>query len=640
MDDFLGALVTVLIVLVALGFLGAVAVVAKAAVVYIPLTRHQFAVVTRRYGSFRALGSFADAIGRHTELLAPGRIYFRPRWLYSVSLSDLTYVPVDSVGIVHAENVGAPLKRNQRIARPVPCSMFQDFVAFLEGGGQAGAQIEMLPSGGYYMLHPLFFNVQIVRRVDVPLQTVGLVVAKVGAIMGHGSTLARHVECDYFQDGTRFLEGGGEQGAQPALLPGGSNYAINPAMFDVITVDSVMDASTGPHDLTAADLRPVSVDSEDVGVVIVTEGPAPDDGIHPAPPVPGHHHFQKPWVFLENGGRSGPQGEVLPGGAKYAINPLFARVIHIPTRELILSWREKSTQEDRYDSELQPIGITIEGFDLTVELTQTLAITAKAAPKLVKRFGEDDEEDDITGNRKPAAVKRFVARVLGEVVKGYFGEVSNRYKIENFIKELNQVRLELFDRVKQALDEQDVEARLTTISAVHHESDEINEKFREVAVLRAETQRLEQEYLHQDVKDKIHEREMERTKKELGAAEQALIDMFGLKRRAWERAQEIGTRFPVPRVLVSGGEAPGRLLMPGLVHRDRLPDPWPSGLTIEMADDEETRVQRAEITEATRDDARKHDGEETAAARADVVGTARGSDSRKDPRKDDGDVER
>lgn len=599
MHNFLDALTTVLVVLVVLGFLGAVAALAKAAMVYIPLTRHQFAVVTRRYGSFRASGSFAAAIGRHTELLAPGRIYFRPRWIYSVTFSDLIYVPVDSVGIVHAEQGGAPLRRNQRIARPVPSRMFQDYVAFLDGGGQPGAQIEMLPSGGYYMLHPLFFRIQIVKRVDVPLRTVGLVVARVGAIMDHGHTLARHVECDYFQDGTRFLESGGEQGAQPALLPGGSNYAINPAMFDVITVDNVTNAALGRHSLAAADLQLVSVDSEDVGVVIVTEGPAPDDGAHPAPPVPGHDHFQKPWVFLANGGRSGPQAEVLSGGAKYAINPLFARVIHIPTRELILSWREKSTKEDRYDSELQPIGITIEGLDLKVELTQTLAITARAAPKLVKRFGEDDEEDGTTGNRKPAAVKRFVARVLGEVVKGYFTEVSNQYKIEDFIREQNRVRLELFDRVKKALEEQDVEARLTTISAIHHESDEINKKFREVASLRTEAKRLEQEYLHQDVKDRIHEREMERKKKELGAAEQALIDMFGRERRAKEREMDIRTKFPVPQVLVSGGDTPRPLLMPGLVRREQLPDPRPSGWTIELADDEETAAARAE---PTRDD--------------------------------------
>src|SRR5262249_56024638 len=131
-------------------------------------------------------------------------------------------------------------------------------------------------SGRCSMLHPSCCEVRMDARWDLPRRIVGLVVAKVGAIMDHGHTLARHVECDYFQDGTQFLEDGGEQGAQPALLPGGSNYAINPAMFDVITVDNVVDTPLGPDTLTPADLQLVSVDSEDVGVVIVTERPPPD----------------------------------------------------------------------------------------------------------------------------------------------------------------------------------------------------------------------------------------------------------------------------------------------------------------------------------------------------------------------------
>src|SRR5215475_364053 len=103
----LGVLIIVLIGLAALGFLGAAAVLAIAAMVYIPPTRHRFAMVERRYGSLRAPGSYAAAIRRHTELLAPGQVRFRPRWKYKVTFADLIYVPVDSVGIVHAER-GAP----------------------------------------------------------------------------------------------------------------------------------------------------------------------------------------------------------------------------------------------------------------------------------------------------------------------------------------------------------------------------------------------------------------------------------------------------------------------------------------------------------------------------------------------------
>lgn len=607
MTGFLHGLVIVLIVLAVIGFLVVAAVQVKASVVYIPPARHRFVIVTRKFGAFHDTGSFAATIGRHTELLSAGRIYFRPRWMYYVDTLNLVSVPVDSVGIVHAR-IGAPLERNQSIARAVPCDLFQDFEAFLTGGGQQGPQIEVLPSGGYYMIHPEFFKVEIVKQVTVPLRTVGLVVAKVGRIMAHGHTLAKHVECDFFQDGTQFLDGGGEQGAQPALLPGGGNYAINPEMFDVITVDNVANASLGPHNLTPADLRLVSVDVEDAGVVVVTEGPAPDDWDSPAPQVPGHDRFQKPWVFLDNGGRSGPQAEVLPGGTNYAINPLFARVVPIPTRELSLTWGAKDANEDRYDSGLEPIGITIDGFHLKVELTQTLAIPARAAPNLVKRFGEDNEEDD-TGNRKPTAVKRFVGRVLGAVVKGYFNEISTQYHIENFIREKNEVRLRLADRVDEALREQGVEARLTTIGEIVHGSDEINKEFRKLADLRAEVMHLEQQYLIEGAKDKIHERELRRKKADLAATEQVLIELFGREHRAKERELDIRTRFPVPDVVVSGGAIPyAPLPIPPLVHRPVTSPDLRPGWTIEVAD--EIAAAPTEITETIHDDdLRKHDGD-------------------------------
>src|SRR5262249_21464516 len=154
---------------------------------------------------------------------------------------------------------------------------------------------------------------------------------------------------------------------------------------------------------------------------------------------------------------------------------------------------------------------------------------------------------------------------------------------------------------------------------------------------RREARRLEKEYHNEEVKDKIHEHEIDRKKKERGAAEQALIDMFGRERRLRERELEVRTKFPVPQVLVSGGETTPYLPlpMPRLVRPIEPPGPPPSEWTIEMANDEEgTPASRAEITRTTRgDDTRKHDGEaddeETAAARADVTGTTRSDDTRK-----------
>ncbi|MGW5054995.1 SPFH domain-containing protein [Actinokineospora sp. NPDC004072] len=391
------------------------------------------------------------------------------------------------------------------------------------------------------------YRVETYDYVRVPPGSVGLVVAKIGTHKPTHRQLAKHVECARFQDAARFLDNGGEQGVQPELLLGGEHYAINPLLFDVFTVNNP------PSDfpVTADDLRLVSVDAEDVGVVIVHDAPAPDDQRAPAPVVPGHANFQQPWTFLAAGGRSGPQTEILPGGAKYAIHPMFARVVHIPTRELTLTWQAKSGAEDRYDSDLAPLNVTIEGYDLQVDLTQTLSIPPYAAPYLVKRFGEDSDGD--VGDRKSTAVKRFVSKVLGEKVKGYFTERAAAAEIDRFIHELADLRGKLKVQITQALAEVQVEAYETTIGEIRFASDELNQEYRKYAQLRQRYRQREQELAIERVTTDIEREKLKVTREQLAAQEQVLIALFGAEHRRKERREAIAVRAQPPMILLPGG---------------------------------------------------------------------------------------
>ncbi|NKE59350.1 hypothetical protein FXN61_22075 [Lentzea sp. PSKA42] len=395
-------------------------------------------------------------------------------------------------------------------------------------------------------LWPWLYDIREHDYVSVPVGTVGLVKARMGASVPASRELATHVECDHFQDIAKFLAHG-EKGVQPALLRGGEQYAIAPELFDVYTVDNLPD----DFSVKDKDLHLLSVDGEDVGVVIVTGAPPPDDLDLPAPSVEGHENFQKPWVFLANGGRSGPQTDILPGGAKYAINPLFARVVHIPTRELTLTWGEKSGSEDRYDSELGPLRVTIQGFELEVDLSQTLSIPPHAAPHLVKRFGEEAQGD--VGDRKSTAVKRFVGRVLGEKVKGYFTERTSGGEIDKFIHGLADVRVKLMIQISQALSELQVNARETTIGAIRFASDELNHEYRKFVQREQQFRQLEQELANQHVINDIQRKQLEVRREELIAHEQALSDLYGLDRRALERLQAIIGSANQPTVIVNGG---------------------------------------------------------------------------------------
>jgi hypothetical protein len=415
---------------------------------------------------------------------------------------------------------------------------------------------------------PWLYRVVEYDYIRVPPRTVGVIEARVGAKKPDHRRLARHVECDRFEDTAMFLDGGGERGVQQELLSGGE-YAINPLAFYVYTVDNL------PKDgsITRDDLQEVSVDSEDVGVVTVRDAPAPDDLNAPAPVVPGHAHFQKPWVFLANGGRSGPQAEVLPGGGTYAINPLFASVVHIPTRELTLSWQAQSDGQDRYDSELAPIKVTIQGYGLQVELTQTLSIPPEAAPYLVKRFGEDADGD--VGDRKSTAVKRFVGKVLGQKVKGYFTERASKAEIDTFVHELADLRERLANQVAKALEELQVTARETTIGEIVFDSDELNQEYRECARLQQQYHRHEQELRNERVVSDIKREQLEVLKAQLAAKEEVLIKLFTKEHRMREREAEIAVRAIPPAIIVPGGMPigyPGGPSIPGR-PADRIPVP-------------------------------------------------------------------
>jgi len=408
--------------------------------------------------------------------------------------------------------------------------------------------MRVLRGGQMFPLWSWLYNVREYDYISIPVGTMGLVKARMGNSVPASRDLAAYVECDSFQNVTAFLQGG-EKGMQLQILRGGEEYAIDPELFEVYTVDNLPSG----FPVCAKDLELLSVDSEDVGVVIVTDAPAPDDPNVPSPSVPGHDNFQLPWVFLAGGGRSGLQTDILPGGSKYAINPLFARVVHIPVRELTLTWGEKSGNEDRYDSELGPLRVTIQGFELEVDLSQTLSIPPQAAPYLVKRFGEEAEGD--IGGRKSAAVKRFVGRVLGEKVKGYFTERTSGGEIDKFIHQLADVRGKLKIQITQALAELKVDARETTIGAIRFASDELNQEYRKYVQRQQQFRQLEQELVNQHVINDIQRRQLEVRREELVAHEQALSDLYGLDRRALERLQAILGSANQPTVIVNGATA-------------------------------------------------------------------------------------
>ncbi|MDN0199558.1 SPFH domain-containing protein [Streptomyces sp. S.PNR 29] len=424
-------------------------------------------IVTRRLGPAHPNPAFkqvnpATARGVLARTLLPGGFHWLTPLMYSVDFVPRVHVPAGMIGLVTAKE-GRTRTDGRTLGRHVDCDGFQDGQAFLLGGGEQGVQVATLTGGQAYYINTRLFDVEMVPRTYVPPGTVGLVQAKAGAVRPADQRFGRHVECDSFQDGQAFLDGGGEQGRQLAVLGGGAYYDINPELFQVITTDNVSASRDG---LTEAHLQEISLEEGYTGVVVTLDGAEPrqDADGTVGPRVEGHRSFRLPWVFLAGGGWRGVQEETLGEGTTYALNPWFVRVLPIPTRMLFLKWADKQESEsDNYDVALGKIVVNVQGFDLEVALSQNLQIPRDVAPRLVSEFGGVPTSGLGGLVDDPAPVQRFVRNVLGETVSGYFSEIATTSSVLDFLGRYEDVRKDLTDKVTHALEKLGVRTLNTSL---------------------------------------------------------------------------------------------------------------------------------------------------------------------------------
>jgi uncharacterized membrane protein YqiK len=113
--------------------------------------------------------------------------------------------------------------------------------------GEAGFQVDLLRGGIHFGYWRWQYRVHKVPLVTIPQGKIGYVYARDGESLPPSQTLGRVVPCNNFQDAHAFLGAAsgdesegvhGQRGRQRAILREGV-YAINPALFIVITEDAV-----------------------------------------------------------------------------------------------------------------------------------------------------------------------------------------------------------------------------------------------------------------------------------------------------------------------------------------------------------------------------------------------------------------
>lgn len=247
--------------------------------------------------------------------------------------------------------------------------------------GEAGFQADLLRGGIHYGFWRWQYRVHVCPLVVVPQGKIGYVYARDGEALPPNQTLGRVVACNHFQDARTFLEAqaeaaahdgktrveqprSGQRGRQLEILREGV-YAINPALFTVITEDAVFtlerlistwelqNITTWQRELVQIfGFTPVVIGQpvrvvnplhpeehqvvDSIGIVTVHDGLSLALGEIIAPAVGNevndphyHSNFQDPQRFLAGGGRRGRQYQPLTDGT-YFINRWFATVELIP----------------------------------------------------------------------------------------------------------------------------------------------------------------------------------------------------------------------------------------------------------------------------------------------------------------------
>lgn len=298
---------------------------------FVNVGAREIAIKERRYAGKRMppgrVVATAGEVGIQADVLKPGLHFLRWPLERVVEKVPLVEIRSDQLGIVEAVD-GEPLRQG-RIFAPDRAqnkhNNFQDPIAFLTEGGIKGTQLRVLPPG-LWPIHPYLFRVSIARVTIVPDGKVGVVTAADGASLESGRLLARAADGhENFQNAEAFVAGNGQKGPQIQIL--------TPGTYRIMTqsLDADDKSKAGLFRVTIADA--IAVPENQIGLVEALDGAPLETRDYVAPSIEGHSNFQDGEMFIKNGGRRGPQKDVLLGGTYY-INPLLFKVIPSPASEV------------------------------------------------------------------------------------------------------------------------------------------------------------------------------------------------------------------------------------------------------------------------------------------------------------------
>jgi uncharacterized membrane protein YqiK len=363
--------------------------------------------------------------------------------------------------------------------------------------GEPGFQAHTLAPGLYWGYWIWQYSIDQANLTVIEKGRIGLLSAKDGAQLPTGAILARHIECDNFQDTRAFLLNGGQRGKQVGYLNNGV-YRINPFLFDVATADIT------------------NIEDGQVGIITALDGTPLDAGNIAGTVVEGHNNFQDFDKFLANGGQRGLQTQVVQAGnysfnpwavqvekvpmtqipighvgvvisyvgkegkdtsgasfkhgnivgkgekgvcgspldpGKYAINPYTHKIEVVPTTNLVLNWANARSESHNLDKGLSTITVrSKDGFPFNLDVSQIIHIPATEAPKVIARFG---------------SMQNLVSQVLEPTIGNYFRNSAQDSDVIAFLSTRQSRQDAAKVAISKVLDEYNVYAVDTLIGDIN-----------------------------------------------------------------------------------------------------------------------------------------------------------------------------
>ncbi len=359
--------------------------------------------------------------GPQMGLLSPGTWRINTL-VFSGTDVEMTTIEAGEIGVVEARD-GKPLTGGRIIGQTVECDSFQDARAFIEGGGERGPQMAIIPQGTY-RINTVLFHVEKAKVTDVPDGKIGIITTREGTPLKTGDIAGPEVPGhNMFQDPMAFVKNGGNKGLQEQVLLNG-RYFINPKFATVEFVDQT------------------NVPIANVGVVVAYVGRDGKD-------VTGENFRHGNLVAT---GEKGVWVNPLDPGM-YPINPHTHKVKIVPTANVVLNWATGRTESHNLDAKLSTITVrSADGFSYNLDVSQIIHIPRNDAPRVIARFG---------------SMEALVTQVLEPTIGNYFRNTAQGSDVIDFLTKRTERQKEAKEAIARALADYNVGAVETLIGDIN-----------------------------------------------------------------------------------------------------------------------------------------------------------------------------